>query len=228
MQLNIRGFLMRKKWLLYTGFFVLLFAGFYVALTKMIPGYGTVQLPVLSNVQPFSFTNQEGKIITQKELAGKVYIAEYFFTTCRGICPKMNNNLREVYQHLEKEPNFLILSHTVNPGTDSVPVLKRYADSLGITGNNWWFVTGRKDSLYQAARVSYLLDDPKNNSVNPDEQFIHTQFFALVDKNGRVRKIVDGLRKEELQEMENDIHALLKEPESNGRFANSLFNNNPN
>ena len=116
--------------MLYTGFFVLLFAGFYVALTKMIPGYGTVQLPVLSNVQPFSFTNQDGRNISQKDMAGKVYVAEYFFTTCRGICPKMNNNLREVYAHLSTEPNFIILSHTVNPRTDSVPVLKRYADSL--------------------------------------------------------------------------------------------------
>jgi protein SCO1 len=105
----------------------------------------------------------------------------------------------------------MILSHTVNPVTDSVSRLKVYADSLGVAGGNWHFLTGKKDSLYLAARVSYLLDDPKN-SINPiDEQFIHTQFFALVDKNGYVRSIVDGLKKNEIAEMESEIDKLLKE-----------------
>ena len=219
---------MSKKAWLYTIFFLVLIGAFYIALTKMIPGYGKVQLPVLSQVQPFSFTSQEGKTITNRDIEGKVYVAEFFFTTCKGICPKMNTNLKTVYSDLKNEPDFLILSHSVNPGTDNVERLKRYSDSLGMDPAKWILLTGNKDSLYQAARLSYLLDDPKNVNLPTEEQFIHTQFFALVDKNGHVRKIVDGLKKEELAEMENDIHALLKEKAMQGRFANSLFSNNPN
>jgi protein SCO1 len=180
-------------------------------LTKIIPGYGKVGLPRLSKVQEFSFLDQSGNRLTNKDVQGKVYLAEFFFTTCPGICPKMNSNLRPVYEKYKGEPEFMILSHTVNPVTDSVPRLKVYADSLGVAGGNWHFLTGKKDSLYLAARVSYLLDDPKN-SINPlDEQFIHTQFFALVDKNGYVRSIVDGLKKNEIAEMETEIDKLLKE-----------------
>jgi protein SCO1 len=92
-----------------------------------------------------------------------------------------------------------------------VPRMKRYADSLGADPKQWWFLTGSKDSLYASARNSYLLDDPKNNAGAIEEQFIHTQFFALVDREGKVRKIYDGLKKEELQELKNDISRLLKE-----------------
>ena len=212
----------------YILFFMALFAGFYLFLNKMIPNFSEKKLPVLSDVQPFSFTNQEGKTITEKDVQGKVYVAEYFFTTCKGICPKMNSNLMQVYQEYRNDPDFLILSHTVDPGTDSVQRMKRYADSLGASPKNWWFLTGRKDSLYSAARVSYLLDDPKNNNINPDDQFIHTQFFAIVDKNGQVRKIYDGLKRDEINGLKEDIKKLLKETGTGNRFANSLFTNNPN
>ena len=218
---------MNKKTGYFIGFFVLLFIGFYFALTRIIPGFGEVKLPVLSYVKPFSFTDQEGKLITEKDIAGRVYVAEYFFTTCKGICPKMNTNVRKVFLEYEKEPDFRILSHTVDPETDSVARMKKYADSLGADPQKWWFLTGQKDSLYRMARGSYLLDDPKNNAVNINEQFIHTQFLALVDKSGRVRKIYDGLKKDEIDELEKDIKSLLKETPAVQRFANSLFNNNP-
>jgi protein SCO1/2 len=218
---------MNKRVGYFIGFFVLLFIGFYFALTRIIPGFGEVKLPVLSYVKPFSFTDQEGKLITEKDIAGRVYVAEYFFTTCKGICPKMNTNVRKVFLEYEKEPDFRILSHTVDPETDSVARMKKYADSLGADPQKWWFLTGQKDSLYRMARGSYLLDDPKNNAVNINEQFIHTQFLALVDKSGRVRKIYDGLKKDEIDELEKDIKSLLKETPAVQRFANSLFNNNP-
>ncbi len=202
---------MSKKILFYSLFFITLIIVFYLLLTKIIPGYGKVGLPQLSKVRDFSFLDQNGDRITNKDVQGKVYVAEFFFTTCPGICPKMNTNLRPVYEKYKSEPNFLILSHTVNPSTDSVPRLKHYADSLGVDAAHWIFLTGQKDSLYLAARLSYELDDPKN-SLNPiDEQFIHTQFFAVVDKNGYVRSIVDGLKKEELAEMQKEIDELLKE-----------------
>jgi protein SCO1/2 len=219
---------MSRKAIFYTVFFVGLFIVFYIFLNKMIPGYGDVKLPVLSYVQPFSFIDQDGKTITDKEVAGKVYVAEYFFTTCKGICPKMNTNMKEIYQAYKNEPGFLILSHTVDPITDSVGRMKHYADSLGADSKKWLFLTGNKQNLYNSARVSYLLDDPKNNSVAIDNQFIHTQFFALVDKSGRVRKIYDGLKREELAELEKDIDYLLKEKVSHSHFANNLYKSNGN
>jgi len=217
---------MRRKIIFYIGFFVVLFVLFYVTLTKIIPGYGEVRLPILNDVQPFFFTDQEGKMISQNDLAGKVYVAEYFFTTCKGICPKMNTNMKEVYVAFKDEPDFRILSHTVDPETDSVGRMKRYADSLHADPKTWFFLTGRKDSLYRAARVSYLLDDPKNNDEDINKQFIHTQFFALVDKNGEVRKIVDGLKKDEIAELEKDIGELLNEKPGINHFSSPLNGNN--
>ena len=200
----------KKKWF-YILFFVVLILVFYKVVTWVVPGFGKISYPVLSYVKPFSFIDQDGRTITNKDVAGKVYVAEYFFTTCKGICPKLNTNLKSVYEKYKNEPGFLILSHSVDPVTDSVGRLKKYADSLGVNSSHWIFLTGDKDSLYLAARESYLLDDPKNNLTPIDEQFIHTQFFALVDKSGQVRKIVDGLEKDELKQMDKAIDQLLKE-----------------
>jgi protein SCO1/2 len=202
---------MSKKAWFYFLFFFFLIIGFYFLLIKIIPGYGKTGMAVINKIQPFSFLDQDNVRITNKNVQGKVYIAEFFFTTCPGICPKLNTNLKPVYEKYKNQPDFLILSHTVNPGTDSVSRLKHYADSLGVNSKTWIFLTGPKDSLYLAARLSYLLDDPKNNISPIDEQFIHTQFFALVDKKGQVRSIIDGLKKEELAEMDLQIAELLKE-----------------
>ncbi len=225
---NQRFDFMSRKAIFYICFFVVLIIAFYVGLKKMIPGYGEVRLPVLSYVQPFSFTDQDGKQITEKNVAGKVYVTEYFFTTCKGICPKMNTNMKDIFQAYKRDTGFLILSHTVDPETDSVARIKHYADSLGADSKSWLFLTGSKQNLYNAARVSYLLDDPKNNSGDVSTQFIHTQFFALVDKGGRVRKIYDGLKRDELAEMKTDIDYLLKEKDSSSRFANSLYKSSAN
>jgi protein SCO1/2 len=217
----------KKKIGLLAGFFIVLFIAFYFALTHFVPGFGTPVLPVLSYVPPFSFDNQLGRRVTDKDVAGKVYVAEYFFTTCKGICPKMNVNMKRLSGDLAGETDFRILSYTVDPETDSVARMKHYADSLGADPGRWWFLTGRKDSLYHLARNGYLLDDPKNNALNINEQFLHTQFVALVDRGGRVRKIYDGLKQDELDELEKDISALLKEKAVAPRIANSLFTNNP-
>jgi len=218
---------MKKKTLLYLAFFLLMFAGFMYAMQRFIPGYTDVKMPVLGYVQPFRFTDQSGANIDNHTVDGKVYVAEYFFTTCPGICPKMNANMKRVFDKYKNEPRFLILSHSVDPVTDSVGRMKAYADSLGVNGGNWHFLTGPKDSLYLAARVSYLLDDPKNNNQAIDDQFIHTQFFALVDKGGRVRRIYDGLKKDEVDQLIGDIPELLQEKAPETRFVNGLFVNNP-
>jgi len=202
---------MSKKLLGYVLFFALLLVAFYYFLFKGTDNW-KVQLPVLSYVQPFHFTNQDGQTFTDKELLNKITVVEYFFTTCKGICPKLNTNMKDIYSIYKDQADFQIVSHTCNPGTDSVPVLKRYADSLGVNTKTWVFLTGRKDSLYQMARGSYLLDDPKNNVEKIEDQFMHTQFFALIDRNGKVRgKIYDGLKALEIEQLKQDIDKLLKD-----------------
>ena len=168
----------------------------------------------MSYVQDFSFIDQNGEPVTQNNIDGKVYVTNYFFTTCKGICPKMNFNLKGVYELYKNDSDFAIISHSSMPETDSVPLLKEYEQKM--IGNNpryaakWYFVTGSKDSLYKMARQSYLLDNDKNNSENIKEAFIHTQFLALVDKQKRVRGIYDGLKPDEITKMEKDISRLLK------------------
>ena len=208
---------MKKKIIFYSIFFVLLISTFYILLS-FTKGFFDVKLPVMSYVQDFSFTDQNGQTVTQKNIDGKVYVAEYFFTTCKGICPKMNFNMKGVYDQFKNDKDFAIISHTSMPETDSVPLLKEYEEKM--IGSNpqyaakWYFVTGSKDSLYKMARQSYLLDNDKNNSENIKEAFIHTQFFALVDKQKRVRGIYDGLKKDEIARLEKDIATLLKEKDS--------------
>lgn len=202
---------MSKKKLFYVGFFAVLAVVFYFILGQIIPGFTKKKTTPVSFVKPFSFTTQDGEAFTQKEVAGKVYVAEYFFTTCKGICPKMNNNMKLVYEQYKNENNFFILSHTCDPETDSVAQMKKYADSLGVNTRRWIFLTGRKDSLYNMARVSYTIDDPVNNLKSSDDDFLHTQFWALVDKNGDVKKIYDGLKESEVKQLIKDAGKLLKE-----------------
>jgi protein SCO1/2 len=122
----------------------------------------------------------------------------------------MNNNLRKVYEALKDEKDFLILSHTCDPETDSAAQLKKYADSMQVDTKKWWFLTGRKDSLYTMARISYTIDDPANNLKSIDDDFLHTQFWALVDRNGDVKKIYDGLKNREVNQLVRDAQKLLK------------------
>ena len=123
----------------------------------------------------------------------------------------MNTEVKKVYDHFKNEKDFFILSHTSDPRTDSVKRLKRYADSIGVTTSNWLFLTGRKDSLYRQARLSYRIDDPNNNVVNIDDDFLHTQFLALVNRKGEVVKIYDGLKNTEIVQLIKDVEKLLRE-----------------
>lgn len=202
---------MSKKRLLYIGFFTVLALSFYFILTLVIPGFGKRTVPPVSFIIPFSFTTQDGKQMTEKDVAGKIFVAEYFFTTCKGICPKMNENMKLVYEQFKGENDFLILSHTSDPENDSAAQLKKYADSLNVNTDQWVFLTGRKDSLYKMARVSYTIDDPANNLKSIDDDFLHTQFWALVDRNGDVRKVYDGLKQSEVKELIKDAEKLLRE-----------------
>jgi len=222
---------MKRRYWWYIGFFIVLIGAFYLLLFAG-NDYYKVKLPVLTYVKEFSFTDQNGKAFTEREVEGKVYVAEYFFTTCKGICPKMNANMKKVYDEFKDESKFSIVSHTSMPETDSVPLLKAYEKKMIGPVNmqkktgNWFFVTGNKDSLYRMARESYLLDNEKNNNQNITDQFIHTQFFAVVDKEGRVRGIYDGLKQEEVEKLIADIKGLLKETKTS-HVGISPFRTNP-
>lgn len=204
-------FIMSKKSIFYIGFFIALVIGFYLFLTALIHDFSKRKLAPISYVRPFSFIDQDGKKFTEKDMAGKVCVVEYFFTTCKGICPIMNSNMKKVYDKFKNEGDFLIVSHTSDPGTDSAQRLKAYADHLGVSNSRWVFLTGRKDSLYNMARVSYAIDDPANNLKNIDDQFVHSQNWALVNKKGEITGIYDGLQDDELNKLMHDINKLLKE-----------------
>ena len=202
---------MRRKTVFFIVFFFLLVIGFYYTMSQLIPGFGKSRLAPIGRVLPFAFTNQDGKKVTEQDVAGKVFVAEYFFTTCKSICPIMNTNMKIVYERFKYEKDFLILAHTCDPGTDSAERLKKYADSLNVDTDKWIFLTGTKDSLYRQARHSYKIDDPNNNPLSNEVDFLHSQFFSLVDKKGNVRSIYEGNERKDVERMINEIEVLLKE-----------------
>jgi len=157
----------------------------------------------------FSFTNQNGKTITQKDYEGKVYVADFFFTTCGSICPIMTTNMIDVQKAFANNPKVMILSHTVTPEIDSVPVLKKYAIEKGVIDSKWNLVTGDKKDIYSMARKSYLAV----KLGKPEELYdmVHTENFVLVDAERRVRGFYDGTKKEEVKKLIEDIQWLLTE-----------------
>jgi protein SCO1/2 len=215
----------KKKLLVYGVLFIVLLAGFFYFVFRGTDNW-KVKLPVISYVKPFSFVNQSGDTITNDFVKGKVYVANYFFVTCNGICPNMNGKLKTVYEAYKGNKDLVLLSHTCQPEVDSLPQLKRYADSIGADGKQWQFLTGDKLALYQMARESYHIDDPQNNVGSISDQFLHSQFVALVDREGRVRGIYDGLKNKEIAALKEGIDGLLKET-NRVSFVNNIFGNRP-
>ncbi|MCF8319828.1 MAG: SCO family protein [Flavobacterium sp.] len=158
------------------------------------------------SIADFSFTNQNGKTITQKDYEGKIYVADFFFTTCGSICPKMTTNLVEVQKAIINNPKVMLLSHTVFPETDSVSVLKKYAIKNGVIDSKWNLVTGDKKQIYSLARKSYLAV----KLGKPEELYdmVHTENFVLVDSKRRVRGFYDGTKKEDIARLIEDITFL--------------------
>lgn len=204
---------MRKRIIGYSIFFIVLVSVFLVCVFAGTNNWKS-KSPAISYVKPFAFITQDKKIFTEKDMAGKVCVVNFFFTSCKGVCPIMNNNLSVIYNEFKDQPNFMIVSHTCDPETDSAARLKHYADSMKVDTHKWVFLTGRKDSLYLAARNNYLIDDPNNNVGSINDQFLHSQFIALVDKFGNVRgQVYDALKPDELKMLQHDIRTLLKEKE---------------
>ncbi len=196
---------------------------FYSALkpTKSLPIYNpsdvnpelvdsTVQyISKYHTIADFSFTNQNGKTITQKDYEGKIYVADFFFTTCTSICPKMTSNLVDVQKAIMDNPKVMLLSHTVFPEVDNVETLKAYAIEKGVDDKKWNLVTGDKKEIYAMARKSYLAV----KMGKPEELYdmVHTENLVLVDTKKRVRGFYDGTKKEDVQRLIEDIAFLSQE-----------------
>ena len=161
----------------------------------------------------FSFLNQDGETITQTELEGKVFVAEYFFTTCGTICPKMNKQMRRIQFEFADNDEVRLMSFTVDPEVDTVEQMKRYAVDHGAKTGQWHFLTGAKKDLYSLARKSFFVLKPAEaqNLGDVGSDFIHTNNFVLVDRQGRIRGYYDGTSKDEVDELMLDIGRLLEE-----------------
>ena len=167
----------------------------------------------------FSLTDQNNKTITNADYEGKVYVLEFFFSTCPTICPKMNAHLKEVQQQFKGLKDFGVASITINPSHDTAEVLKKHAEDLGINDENWHFLTGDKDYIYKIANKGFNMYAAQNSKVNGG--FEHSGLFALIDKEGNIRcrkddfgnpiLYYDGLEKPGIKALTEDIKLLLKE-----------------
>ena len=158
-------------------------------------------------ISDFSLTNQNGEIVTQKKYDNKIYVADFFFTTCQSICPIMTKNMKDLQDKLIEDSGVLLLSHTVFPEIDSVEVLKKYAIDNSVIDSKWDLVTGDKKEIYDLARKSYLAAKDNNFS---EYDLIHTENFVLIDKKKQIRGFYDGTDKEEINRLINDIKILKK------------------
>jgi len=161
----------------------------------------------------FEFTNQTGKKITLDDIKGSVFVAEYFFTTCGTICPKMTEQMTRVQAKFKGNNNVKILSFTVNPEYDNVDVMRAYADKYQAVDGQWHFLTGTKEALYKLARTSFFVLKPAEaaNLGDAGSDFIHTNNFVLVDQQLRIRGYYDGTNVDEVSTLMNDIDLLLDE-----------------
>ena len=169
----------------------------------------TVEDTVYHTIPPFSFTNQEGKSITEKDFSGKVYVADFFFATCPSICPKMATHLLQIQEKFKHRDDFLILSHTVNPEHDTPEVLAEYAKKVNADNAIWHFVTGEKEAIYDVAFKGYFANAQKDE-VAPGG-FLHSQMLFLIDREGHIRALFDGTSTTEMKLLIDAIDVLYLE-----------------
>lgn len=166
---------------------------------------------VYHTIAPFSFVDQDSSTITNSTFRDKIYVADFFFSTCRTICPIMKTQMLRVYEATSEMPDVLLLSHTIDPEYDSVGLLHDFADRLGVESKRWHFVTGIKDSIYKIAQTSYFAT-AMDDKTEPDG-FIHSGAFLLIDKQQRIRGKYDGTKEEDVNRLIVDIKRLRRESE---------------
>jgi protein SCO1/2 len=167
-------------------------------------------IDTLHVIAPFRFTDQDGKPVTNKTYQGKIYVANFFFTICPGICPKMTANLEKVTEKFKNTKDVLFISHSVTPDIDSVRQLKKYATDHNISSEQWHLVTGNNEEIYSLARQSYFAEEEIGIKLSSNE-FLHTEHFILVDKQGHIRGIYKGTLELETERLIEDIEVLNRE-----------------
>ena len=164
---------------------------------------------VYHSIADFAFVNQVGDTIRKEDMAGKIYVADFFFTTCPTICPVMKKEMLRVYEQFKGEPNFRILSHSIDPSHDTQAVLKDYAEKLGVPdAATWNFLTGDQEKIFEIGQTSYLTTTMADD-MEPGG-FLHSGAFLLVDQQGRIRGVYDGTKTEQVDRLLADIPKLLK------------------
>jgi protein SCO1/2 len=158
-------------------------------------------------IPSFSLLNQSGDSITEKEVGGKIFVADFFFTSCPGICPKMTSNMLLVQEAFLDDENVLLLSHSVTPEYDSVEILRDYAEIKGVVDGKWHLLTGDRDEIYSLGRHHYFVEEDLGLEKDPDE-FLHTENFILVDGSRHIRGIYNGLNKTSVNQLIADIKTL--------------------
>lgn len=167
---------------------------------------------IYHTIADFKFVDQDSNWVTPETFEDKIYIADFFFTSCPTICPIMKAQMLRVYDSIQDKPDVLILSHTIDPKHDTVAVLKEFAERLGVQSDKWHFVTGNKDDIYKIGQTSYMV----SASEDPGEPggYIHSGAFILVDKEKRVRGLYDGTKPEDVDRLIRDIAILREEYEN--------------
>jgi protein SCO1/2 len=164
---------------------------------------------VYHSIADFAFVNQVGDTIRKEDMAGKIYVADFFFTSCPTICPIMKKEMLRVYEQFKGEPNFRILSHSIDPTHDTQAVLKDYAEKLGVpNAATWNFLTGDQEKIFEIGQTSYLTTTMADD-MEPGG-FLHSGAFLLVDQQGRIRGVYDGTKTEQVDRLLADIPKLLK------------------
>jgi protein SCO1/2 len=180
---------------------------------RPLPIYGERSIvngdTVYHKIRPFKFVDQDSALITNGTFKNKIYVADFFFTSCRTICPIMKTQMLRVYDSTKNDPNVLILSHTIDPEYDTVGLLHDFANRLGVESSKWHFVTGVKDSIYNVAQKSYF-STAMEDKTEPDG-FIHSGAFLLIDKDQRIRGKYDGTKEDDVNRLLADISKLEKE-----------------
>lgn len=178
------------------------------AVTKVVDGQPVTD-STYQTIPDYAFVSQYGDTVTANTLAGKIYVADFFFTSCPTICPKMKVQLKRVYEKYKGNSGVMLLSHTIDPAHDSVPVLKEFADNLGVTGRQWLFVTGDRDKIYDIGQNSYMVTAQADPTAPGG--VVHSGAFILVDKARHIRGIYDGTTEAGVDKLMADIDRLLAE-----------------
>lgn len=161
-------------------------------------------------IRPFELINQENQPFTEKDMEGKIYVADFFFTTCPGICPKMTNSMSDIQKEFINDDEILLLSHSVTPEKDNVSVLKKYAQDKKIDFKRWKLLTGSKNEIYDLGRNYYFVEEDEGVKKGNDV-FLHTENFILIDKQRHIRGIYNGLDPNSIQNLIRDIKILKAE-----------------